>query len=72
MLKQCKTKEMKFQQLQWKEQGKDEDNVKDEQTRLKRIKNNGNRHALARDHWEWKLYWKPRSSADSSTWEEEV
>jgi hypothetical protein len=52
MLKQCKTKEMKFQQLQWKEQGKDEDNVKDEQTRLKRIKNNGNRHALARDHWE--------------------
>jgi hypothetical protein len=24
MLEQCKTKEMKFQQLQWKEQGKDE------------------------------------------------
>jgi len=52
MLEQCKTKDLKFQQLQWKEQGKDEDHVKDGEKRVKRIKHNGNRHKLATDHQE--------------------
>ena len=71
MLEQCKTKQLKFQQLEWKEQWKDEDHVKDGEKRLLRIKHNGNRYKLAKDHQEWKLYWKPRSSLNSSTWEKE-
>jgi hypothetical protein len=52
MLEQCKTTDLKFQQLHWKEQEKDEDHVKDGEKRLKRIKHNGNRHELATDHQE--------------------
>jgi hypothetical protein len=38
MLKECKTNERhKLQQVQWKDQGKEENYVKDEGRRLKRI-----------------------------------
>jgi hypothetical protein len=46
-----------LKQLQWKEQGKQEDNVKDGETGVEEDVNVvgvRKRHAMARDHREWK------------------
>ena len=58
MLKECKTEEYpnELQQIQWKEQGKEEDRVKDGGTKLKRISVMGiiNRRTMARNSVEWR------------------
>jgi hypothetical protein len=69
MLKECKTNESrnKLQQLQWKKQGNEEDNVNDGGTKLKRtamgIKNRQEIDIFGNGG---RLCWKPMSTTECS------